>query len=148
VRLDLDNEFQPDVLLQIDPAFGGRSRVTEDGYLEGAPELVLEVAASSATIDRHTKLQVYRRNGVQEYIVWQVLDRRLEWFALRDGEYVLLQPDARGVIRSAVFPGLCLAVESLLNGDLAAVLAEQQSAFSTSEHRQFVESLAAKLRPE
>ena len=63
VRLDLDNEPQPDVLLRIEEEAGGRVRVSDDGYLEGAPELVVEVAASSASIDMHDKLRVYRRNG-------------------------------------------------------------------------------------
>src|SRR5690242_6337929 len=42
VRLDLDNEPQPDALLRLEPAAGGRSRVDEDGYVEGPPELVVE----------------------------------------------------------------------------------------------------------
>ena len=40
VRLDLDNEPQPDGCLLIDPERGGRTRISEDGYIEGAPELV------------------------------------------------------------------------------------------------------------
>ena len=43
-----DGELQPDCLL-FRAAPGGRAvRRTEEGYLEGAPELVVEVAASSA----------------------------------------------------------------------------------------------------
>jgi Uma2 family endonuclease len=144
VRLDWDNEVQPDGLLGIKEAAGGQSYVGDDGYVEGPPELVVEVAASSASIDRHTKLRVYRRNGVREYLLWQVLDRRVEWFALQDDDYVSLQPDDRGVIHSRVFPGLRLAVDALLNGDLAAVLAEQQAGLATAEHQAFVDSLAAR----
>ncbi len=48
---------------------GGQSQLDEDNYLEGAPELVAEVAASIASIDLHDKKRIYRRNGVQEYIV-------------------------------------------------------------------------------
>jgi Uma2 family endonuclease len=146
VRLDLENEPQPDALLRLDVAAGGRSRVTDDGYIEGPPELVVEVAASSAAIDRHTKLHAYQRNGVAEYLIWQVLDRRLEWFALQEGVYEALAPDERGVVHSLIFPGLRLAVPALLDGDLAAVLAEQQTAFSTPEHRAFVARLAARRR--
>lgn len=69
VRLDLDNEPQPDALLRLQATAGGRSSVSEDDYVEGAPELIVEVASSSASYDLHDKLQVYRRNGVQEYIV-------------------------------------------------------------------------------
>jgi hypothetical protein len=53
VRLDGDNEPQPDALLRLDPAVGGRSRLSGDGYVEGAPELVVEIAASSASYDRN-----------------------------------------------------------------------------------------------
>jgi Uma2 family endonuclease len=144
VRLDLDNEPQPDALLRIEEAAGGQSRRSLDGYVEGAPELVVEVAASSASIDRHTKLRVYRRNGVREYLLWQVLDRQVEWFVLQDDDYVSLKPDDRRVIHSRVFPGLRLAVDALLNGDLAAVLAEQQAGLATAEHQAFVDSLAAR----
>ena len=86
VRLDLDNEPQPDALLFIHPVHGGRVRITPDGIIEGAPELVAEVASSSVSYDLHTKLHVYRRNGVQEYVVWRVLEREIDWFVLRGGQ--------------------------------------------------------------
>ena len=105
VRLDLDNEPQPDVLLRIESRAGGRSRVS-DAYLEGAPELIVEVAASSASIDLHDKLRAYRRNGVQEYVVWRTREQRIDWFELVDGDYLSLPPDDQGVIHSRVFPGL------------------------------------------
>ena len=41
VRLDLDNEPQPDALLRLQTAAGGRSSVSEDDYVEGAPELIV-----------------------------------------------------------------------------------------------------------
>ena len=36
VRLDLDNEPQPDALLLIDPACGGQTRFSTDDYIEGS----------------------------------------------------------------------------------------------------------------
>ncbi len=143
-RLDLDNEPQPDALLRIEPEVGGRSRITEDDYVEGAPELIVEIAASSASVDMNTKLNAYRRNGVQEYIVWQVYENQIAWFCLQEGEYIRLQPDATGMICSRVFPGLWLAVDALLRGDLAIVLAELQTGLATSEHREFVDRLSRK----
>src|SRR5215510_8641115 len=110
VRLDLDNEPQPDALLRLEPEAGGRSYIGEDDYIEGAPELIVEVAASSASYDLHEKLRAYRRNGVQEYIVWRVHDKQVDWFMLREDEYVPAAPDEAGVIHSQVFPGLRLAV--------------------------------------
>jgi hypothetical protein len=87
-------------------------------------------------------LNVYRRNQVQEYLVWQVYDQRLDWFRLSEGEYVLLQPDTEGIVRSEVFPGLWLAVPALLGGNLAQVLSVLQSGLATSEHTVFVEQLS------
>ena len=104
VRLDLDNEPQPDALLRIDPAAGGRSRLSADDYIEGGPELIVEVATSSAAIDLHDKLGSYRRNGVREYVVWRVLDRQIDWFVLSDGEYRPLTADSVKMIESACFP--------------------------------------------
>jgi len=127
VRLDADNEPQPDVLLR---AEGGQSIVSEDDYIEGAPELIAEIAASSASYDLRDKLKVYQRNQVQEYIVWRVYDQDLDWFRLREGKYMQLQPNDEGIICSEVFPGLCLDKQALLAGDLAKVLAVLQQGIS------------------
>jgi Uma2 family endonuclease len=138
VRLDLDNEPQPDALLRIE---GGTSRISEDDYVEGSPKLVVEIAASSASKDLHDKLRAYRRNGVQEYLVWQIYEQQLNWFSLQAGEYVLLAADNQGVICSQVFPGLWLAEPALLQG-VAAVLTCLQQGLQTPEHAAFKQRLA------
>lgn len=144
VRLDLDNEPQPDAVLLVDTSAGGNCQLSKDGYLEGAPELVAEVAASTAAYDSYDKKVAYRRNGVQEYIVWQVLDQKLDWFSLQGGEYLPLPVDGTGVIRSQVFPGLWLAVPALLVGEMAQVLSVVQQGLDTTEHRVFVDTLSVK----
>jgi Uma2 family endonuclease len=121
VYLDGRVEVQPDACLWRTGPDGPRE--TEDGYLEGAPQLIVEVAASSVSYDLHEKKEAYRRNGVREYVVWRVLDKAIDWFRLRDGRYVTIEPDADGLIESEQFPGLRLHVASLLAGNLAAVLA-------------------------
>ena len=143
VRLDLDNEPQPDAALFIEPEAGGQARVDEDDYVAGAPELVAEVAASSASYDLHDKLHAYRRNGVREYLVWRTLDRRFDWFELVEGVYRPRTPDASGLVSSRVFPGLRLAVDALLRGDLPTVVAAQQGALGEPDHAAFVERLRA-----
>ncbi len=140
VLLDADNEPQPDALLRIES--NGNSRINNDGYIEGAPELVAEVAGSSAANDLHDKKKVYRRNGVKEYIVWQTLDNKLDWFCLQNGEYISLEADASGVIKSQVYPGLWLDVAALLRSDMAKVLTVLQQGLSSSEHATFVQKLA------
>ncbi len=145
--MDADNEPQPDALLRIEPDVGGNSRIGNDDYVEGAPELIAEIAASSASYDLNAKLNVYRRNGVQEYIVWQMYENRLDWFSLQEGRYVSVQPDETGVIRSSVFPGLWLAVNALREGDLAQVLAVLQQGIQTVDHQTFVERLNLPVQP-
>ncbi|KJH72479.1 Uma2 family endonuclease [Aliterella atlantica] len=139
VRLDPDNEPQPDALLRIES--GGQSFVSDDDYIEGAPELIVEIAASSASYDLYDKKRVYRRNGVQEYIVWQTFENKLDWFILQAGEYVLLQPD-NNVVRSLVFPGLWLDIAALLAGDIAKAIAVLQLGLASPEHAQFIELLS------
>jgi Uma2 family endonuclease len=145
VRLDLDNEPQPDAVLFIEAAAGGQTRISADDYIEGSPELIVEVAASSAAIDRGTKKQVYRRNGVREYVIWQVYDNQLEWFGLTDGEYQLLSPDGDGILRSQVFPGLWLAVDALLSHQMAQVLEVLQVGLASPEHAAFVAQLRGEI---
>ena len=131
VRLDADNEPQPDALLRIEQ---GQSRISEDDYVEGAPELIVEIAASSASLDLHEKLKVYRRNQVQEYLVWRVYENQFDWFVLREGEYIQLEPNANGIICSQIFCGLWLDKTALLSGNLAEVLEVLQQGLSTKEH--------------
>ena len=138
VRLDEDNELQPDALLRIETDRGGQARRSEDDYLEGPPELVAEVASSSVSIDLHAKLNVYRRNGVREYVVWRVQDGAIDWFILRGGEYQRLQPGSDGLIKSEVFPGLWLDVAAMLRGDLRTVLAALEQGTHSAEHAEFV----------
>ncbi len=123
VILDAENTVQPDALLRFLPEHGGLTRVNEAGYLAGPPELIVEVAASSASIDLRDKLRAYCRNGVREYLVWLVAEARLKWFCLEEDDYRLQSADAQGLLHSRVFPGLRLPVEPLLAGDTAKVLA-------------------------
>jgi Uma2 family endonuclease len=139
-RLDMDNEPQPDALLRIE--IGGTSTISEDGYIEGAPELVAEIATSSAAIDLGAKQHAYRRNGVQEYLVWQTFENRFSWFRLQAGEFILVEPDGDGIIRSSVFPGLWLAVPALLEGRMIEVLNTLQMGLVTAEHQAFKQGLA------
>ncbi len=141
VRLDLDNEPQPDVALFIEPEFGGQVSISSDDYIEGAPELIAEVAASSAAYDLGDKKKAYRRNGVREYLVWQMFENKLDWFALQNDEYVPLLPDETGIIRSQVFPGLWLSIDALLNGDMLQVIAVLQQGLNSPEHQAFVQQL-------
>ncbi len=126
-RLDLDNEPQPDAILLLDPHKGGQARIGPDDYVEGAPELVAEIASSSVSYDLDVKLKVYRRSAVKEYIVWRVLDRQIDWFSLRDGQYERMSVDDAGLYKSEVFPGLWLDAAALVRGDIKTVVSAARS---------------------
>lgn len=143
VRLDIDNRPQPDLLLRLPEQAGGRSRIGADGYLEGPPELVAEVAASSVSNDLHQKLHAYRRSGVAEYLVFRVEDGEVDWFVLVDGRYERVPPDADGVLKSRQFPGLWLDVPALLRGDLAALRAAVERGVREPAHAAFRARLLA-----
>lgn len=115
--------------------------MTEDDYLEGPPELIVEIASSSVAYDLHIKRRVYARSGVQEYLAVQMYERRVDWFVLREGVYETLAPDENGVLHSEAFPGLWLQPEALWSGDLAAMLEVLQQGLASPEHAAFVERL-------
>ncbi len=116
-------------------------RIGEDGYIEGAPDLVAEIASSSVSYDLGDKLKAYQRNGVHEYLVLRVRDRQIDWFLLQEERYLPLIPAADGVLRSTVFPGLWLDPAALLRGDLNAVFALVQQGRNAPEHADFVARL-------
>jgi len=143
LRLDLDNEPQPDLFLRIQPECGGQS--TDDGdYVGGAPELIFEIAGSTVAYDLYEKLDAYRRNGVREYIVWTTRENELRWFILRESRYDLLAPGEDVLYRSETFPGLWLNAQALLTGDLKGVRAAVEQGVATAEHGEFVRRLTAK----
>ena len=141
LRLDLENEPQPDAALIIEPSCGGQARLSPDDYIENGPEFVAEVSASTVSIDLHTKFRVYRRNQVREYVVWRVLDQAIDWFVLRRGDYERLPLGTDGIYRSDVFPGLWLEPAALVRGDMVQVLQVLQQGAASPDHAAFVAEL-------
>ena len=120
VRFDELNEVQPDVFL-VRP--GRADTVGDDGYFHGPPDLVIEIAASSAAYDLHAKKSVYERSGVPEYVVWDVEGGKVYWFVLQSGTYVEVDQETAGIHQSRQFPGLRLDTQALLAGDRAKLVA-------------------------
>ncbi len=67
----------------------------------------------------------------------------MDWFVLHGDRYDRLLPDADGLLKSTVFPGLWLDPAALVRGDLAKVLAVVQEGIASREHGDFV----ARLNP-
>lgn len=119
--LDEENEVEPDAFL-FRPGEGG-PWIDEHHYLNGAPQLVVEVAASSLSYDLGAKMRIYLKHGVREYLVWRVEQGAIDWFELVGDEYVRREPDEEGIIESVQFPGLRLDVRAMIAMDGARVLA-------------------------
>ena len=144
LRLDMDNEPQADAAMIIEPECGGQVVLSDDDYIEGAPELVAEVAASSVSLDLHAKFRVYRRNQVREYVVWRVQNQQVDWFVLQGSEYQPLARASDGLLKSPGFPGLWLDPDALVRRDLPRVLQVLQDGLASPEHAQFVERLQSR----
>jgi hypothetical protein len=141
IRLDLDNEPQPDATMYIRAAFGGQARIDDEGFLTGGPELVADVVPPNASSARNAKLRVYRRNNVREYIIWRVEDQAIDWFILHQGQYAQLERASDGLLRSEQFAGLWLDPDALLRFDLARVFQVVQQGIASPEHAAFVAQL-------
>lgn len=138
LRIDRENVLQPDACLWIENS--GRAWIDKDDYLAGAPELVVEIAASSAAHDLHDKLRVYRRNGVQEYLVLVAYEREVRWFNWHTGEDREITPDDDGILRSLLFPGLWLDPVRFWQGDVAGLLTVLQGGLAARAADQQMES--------
>jgi Uma2 family endonuclease len=137
VRFDAQNTPQPDLTLIVLPSHGGRTTVGPDKFLTGPPELIVEIAGSSANVDLHRKRDLYARSGALEYIVWRTREKAIDYLILREGKYVP-SSSTDGIFKSEVFPGLWIDSAALLAGDLAKALATTQKGIESPEHADFV----------
>jgi Uma2 family endonuclease len=136
------SEPQPDACLVILPGKGGQTWETSEGYLAGAPELIVEVASSTESIDLHKKKLDYEQAGVREYVVVAIRQNRVYWFVLRRNKYVELPVGRDGIYRSEMFAGLWLDAAALLHRNRKALRAALQQGLASREHASFVAKLA------
>ena len=73
----------------------------DDGYVHGAPDLIIEVLSDDIKRDKVKKKSLYERAGVKEYIIASHKTRKIECFVLNDGRYTLAYSD-EGVFKSAL----------------------------------------------
>jgi Uma2 family endonuclease len=139
-----ESEPQPDACLFILPDHSGQTWEDKDSYLNGAPELVAEVAGATESIDLHGKKSDYEKAGVREYVVVALRLRQVFWFVRRRGKFRELPAAADGVMRSEVFPGLWLDPDALLRIDRKRLLLVLRQGLALAEHAVFAAKLAAK----
>ena len=75
-----------------------------------------------------------------------LFEEEIRWHELVDGRYRVFSPDADGLWRSRVFPGLWLDGKALWAGNLGQVLDRLQDGLRSVQHEQFVAELAARRR--
>lgn len=134
---------QPDLHLRILPEYGGGSWVG-GSYLHGPAELLVEICRSSAAYDLHVKYDLYQAAKVPEYLAVLLYEREIRWHVLEGDAYQRLSPDADGLLRSRIFPGLWLDGQALLAGDMPRVLKRLQEGLQSPDHRGFDERLSAR----
>jgi hypothetical protein len=139
-----ESERQPDLGLRILPEYGGQSRTTSDGYLEGPCELLVEVVHSRRALAMHARRDDYRRAGVVEYLVLCIEEQEVHWFHFASGE--MIRPNRQRISRSHVFPGLWLDVTALLRRDSQRLLDVIRQGLASPVHARFVKRLEAAHR--
>jgi len=142
--LDEDSEPQPDLGMRILPEYGGQSQTSHDDYLQGAPELAVELAHSRRNIAMHAKRDDYERAGILEYLVVCAEESELHWFHFPTGE--MIRSNRQGISRSRVFPGLWIDPSALLRCDSPRLTEVLQQGLASREHAAFVKRLHAAQR--
>jgi Uma2 family endonuclease len=111
VRLSDVDVVQPDVLVVCDP------RKIRETHIEGAPDLVIEVASPTTTVyDRTLKLELYARYGVREY--WLVTPYpHLAEVLLLDGDSYRVHRTYRrqDTLTSPTLTGLALSLSGVFD---------------------------------
>jgi hypothetical protein len=141
IILSSESEPQPDLTLRILREYGGRSRLNRSKYVVGPAELLAEIAHSTVAIDLHGKRDDYRAAGVGEYLVVCVEEQELRWFHFKSRREIT--PDAQGIYRSRIFPGLWIDGPALLARDSTRLAETVRQGLASREHAQFVKRLQA-----
>jgi Uma2 family endonuclease len=102
---------QPDIFF----VSAARRDIIGEEYVEGAPDLVVEVLSPSNWLyDRREKFQAYLAAGVPEYWIVDYRARTVEVFVREGGAYTLLDKfEAGDVARSRVIAGFQIAVDDI-----------------------------------
>ena len=104
-----DTVVQPDLVVVCDPA-----KLGKEGC-RGAPDLVIEILSPSNTVvEMHRKMKLYRDAGVREYWVIDPEEKLVEVYILKGVWYETFILRAGDTLKSALFPGLEIPLETLI----------------------------------
>ena len=138
------SEPQPDLVMRIEPEYGGQTRNNQEKIIVGPCELVVEIANSSVAIDTHAKKADYESAGVLEYLIVMVKPKSVVWYTRGKSGFRELAPDAEGLLKSRVFPGLWLDPAGVFERSKKRLRAMLEQGLASPEHAAFVNKLEAK----
>lgn len=114
VKLSDHNAPQPDLL------FIRTERLSiiqeEAGFVDGAPDLVVEVMSpSTAKRDRIDKMKLYAEYGVLEYWIVDPLNKSIEVYRLRESAYALQHfAESGDTAGSGILAGFSISVDAIV----------------------------------
>lgn len=111
VRFEEGPIYQPDIVFVANSHFG---RV-HDTYIDGAPDLIMEVLSIDSTArDRGEKFVTYEACGVPEYWLIDPVRQQVDFYHIGpEGYYKAYRPDIAGRHRSRVLKGFTLEIDVL-----------------------------------
>ncbi len=95
---DLLSAVQPDLLVVLNE---NRHILKEDGYMHGAPDIIIEILSSDKKRDLVKKKSLYERAGVREYFTVNPESREINSWLLKENKYQLQYTDI-GKFKSSV----------------------------------------------
>ena len=114
----LDVIFDGFDLTQPDVFFIAKDRLNiVDKYVDGAPDLVVEVLSKGTTkMVRNDKMKAYRKFGVAEYWIADYQKKTIEVYALINGDYeMVFLAEETGFIQSQLLDGLKMDLEDIFD---------------------------------
>jgi Uma2 family endonuclease len=145
IKLGLESEPEPDACLFHTANTGGRVKKAKDGFYYGTPDLIVEIAHTTATTDLGRKKRDYERNGVREYLVVIPSLKQVAYFYRRKNQFINLLPGEDGVFRSQTFPGLWLDPAGLFTSSARRITRTLRKGLASPEHAVFVAGQEKKL---
>ena len=111
VHLSDTNLLQPDIIFVSDE----RERIIGETNIQGAPDLVIEIASTrTRTLDRTVKRELYERFGVLEYWMVDHVAETVEVLRLENGRFVTIGHYTRAdSITTPLLPGLAIDLNEI-----------------------------------
>jgi Uma2 family endonuclease len=107
-------EVQPNLVLRLEPEFGGKSLVVND-FLSGGAELLIEIADKPSPVNVSLKPKEFSRSGIGEYLFLGVRDQDARHFSAKSGWEATRMRE--GTWKSVALPGLWLNLTAVFAHD-------------------------------